>query len=291
MTNDISNTGPSQNDKSLRPMTKKTVLITGATSGIGKETAMGLGRQGASLVIVGRDDKKLADVRKAIMDGTGDEDVEVMRCDLSSLKEVRALAKDFQERFDRLDVLINNAGTIIGDRRTTADGYEYTFALDHRSPFLLTNLLLDTLKKSAPARIITVSSVAHKFGRMHFEDLMFEKGYSPMKAYSQAKLANVLFTYELARRLEGQNVTSNCLHPGNVRTNFGQETHGIFRTFLSISSPFLNQRRKRGQDIRLSCILSRGRGSDREIFCQGKSGPFLPQVYGYGRCEEIVGGK
>lgn len=220
-------------------MNGKVVLVTGATSGIGKETAIGLAKMGASLAIVGRNDIKLTDVKKEIISKTGNNEVESMICDLSSLNEVRALAADFEERFDRLDRLINNAGLIVGDRKLTADGYEYTFALDHLSPFLLTNLLLGMLKKNAPSRVITISSEAHRFGKIHFEDIMLENGYTQFKAYSQAKLANIMFTYELARRLEGTGITSNCLHPGNVRTNFAVGTHGPFRLFWSLSTPFL----------------------------------------------------
>ena len=161
-----------------------------------------------------------------------------MRADLSSLTEVRRLAAEIRDRVPRLDVLINNAGTIVGDRRLTADGFEYTFALDHLSPFLLTNLLLSLLIASSPSRVVTVSSSAHRFGRIHFDDLMLEKGYTAFKAYSQAKLANVLFTYELARRLRGTGVTANCLDPGPVRTRFGNETSGLLHIGLVAVRPF-----------------------------------------------------
>jgi NAD(P)-dependent dehydrogenase (short-subunit alcohol dehydrogenase family) len=135
-------------------------------------------------------------------------------------------------------VLINNAGTIVGDRRLTVDGYEYTFALDHLSPFLLTDLLLGKLKATAPSRVITVSSAAHFYGTMHFDDLMLKKGYRPFKAYGQAKLANVLFTYELAKRLDGSGITANCLHPGTVRTHFGDELGKAGRLAIVVVRPF-----------------------------------------------------
>jgi NAD(P)-dependent dehydrogenase (short-subunit alcohol dehydrogenase family) len=218
-------------------MKGKTVLITGATGGIGKATAFGLADLGATLVLVGRNDDRLTQVKDELAE-RDHRGVKTMKADLSSMAEVRQLAADVVASVPRLDVLINNAGTIVGDRCLTADGYEYTFALDHLSPFLLTKLLLGTLKASAPSRIITVSSAAHYAGTMHFDDLMLERGYRPFKAYSQAKLANVLFTYELARRLEGSGVTANCLHPGTVRTNFGKELRGASRVATAIIRPF-----------------------------------------------------
>lgn len=217
-------------------MEGKIVLVTGATSGIGKATAMGLAKMGASMVLVGRSDDRLAATGDAIARETGNCPV-LLRADLSSMSEVRDLAARIREKVARLDVLINNAGTIVGGRRLTADGYEYTFALDHLSPFLLTNLLLDVLISSAPSRVITVSSMAHFAGKVHFDDLMLERGYGPWKAYCQTKLANVMFTYELARRLEGTGVTSNCVNPGGVRTRFGNEASGLVRFGLVAIRP------------------------------------------------------
>lgn len=214
-------------------MKGKTVLITGATAGIGKATAIGLADKGARLILVGRSDQRLAAVA-----AEGHQEVITMKAELSSMAEVRRLAAEILGSAPRLDVLINNAGTIVGDRRLTVDGYEYTFALDHLSPFLLTNLLLGTLKASAPSRVIAVSSAGHLAGTMHFDDLMLEKGYRAFKAYSQAKLANVLFTNELARRLAGTGVTANSLHPGTVRTHFGDELKGAFRIGMYLVRPF-----------------------------------------------------
>jgi NAD(P)-dependent dehydrogenase (short-subunit alcohol dehydrogenase family) len=218
-------------------MKGKVAVVTGATSGIGRATAKGLAGLGASLMLVGRSDDRLAEVTEDIVRSTGRSPM-VMNADLSSMAEVRRLAANIIERVPRLDVLINNAGTIVGRRRLTSEAMEYTFALDHLSPFLLTNLLLDRLRSSAPSRIVTVSSEAHFFGRMHFDDLMLEKGYAPFKAYGQAKLANVLFTYELARRLKGAGVTANCLNPGGVRTRFGNEASGLLRIGLVAMRPF-----------------------------------------------------
>lgn len=218
-------------------MRGKVVVITGATSGIGRSTAEALARMGASLVLIGRNKERLASIGDEIVDGTGDAPV-LMRADLSSMAEVRRLAAEIRDKVPRLDVLINNAGTIVGGRRLTVDGYEYTFALDHLSPFLLTNLLLSLLIASAPSRVVTVSSSAHRFGRIHFDDLMLEKGYTAFRAYSQAKLANVLFSYELARRLRGTGVTANCLDPGPVRTRFGNEASGLLHIGLVAVRPF-----------------------------------------------------
>jgi retinol dehydrogenase-14 len=218
-------------------MEGKTVLITGATAGIGKATALGLADMGAKLILVGRSDQRLGAVTD-LLTARGHRDIVTMRAELSSMAEVRRLATEVVRSTPRLDVLINNAGTVVGDRRLTVDGFEYTFALDHLSPFLLTNLLLDKLKSSAPSRVVTVSSVGHLAGTIHFDDLMLEKGYRPFKAYFQAKLANVLFTNELARRLTGTGVTANSLHPGNVRSHFGNELKGALLVGTYLIRPF-----------------------------------------------------
>jgi NAD(P)-dependent dehydrogenase (short-subunit alcohol dehydrogenase family) len=218
-------------------MKGKIVMITGATGGIGKATAIGLARMGADLVLVGRNDERLAAIEDRVLkEGCGS--ATTLRADLSSMEEVRWVGTELKNTLPRLDVLINNVGVIVPERRTTVDGYEYTFALDHLCSFLLTNLLIDKLKASAPSRIINVSSSAHILGKVHFDDLMLEKGYSPFKAYGQAKLANILFTRELARRLEGTGVTANSLHPGLVKTHFGLDLKGVPRLGTSIIRPF-----------------------------------------------------
>jgi NAD(P)-dependent dehydrogenase (short-subunit alcohol dehydrogenase family) len=221
------------------PSINKIAMITGATSGIGRETALALGSMGLELVLVGRSDERLRAVSEEITRTTGNQAVQTMRGDLSSMQEVRRLTTEFKSSHNKLDVLINNAGLILGKRELTTDGHEYTFALDHLAPFLMTNLLLDHLKRGAPSKVITVSSSAHRMGRMQFDDLMLEKGWTSFKAYGQAKLANALFTYELARRLNGTKVTSNCLHPGVVRTNVGRELGGATRLVaITVIRPF-----------------------------------------------------
>lgn len=212
-------------------MKDKIFLITGATAGIGKETARGIAKTGATVVLVGRSEEKCEKVLQEIKTTTGNQNLDFLTADLFSIAEIRRLADKFKGRYKRLDVLVNNAGAIFDKRETTVDGLEKTFALNHISYFLLTNLLLDVIKTSASARIVNVSSIAHQFAnKLDFDDLQFErKSYSSFTAYSQSKLMNVLFTYELARRLKGSNVTANCLHPGGVASNFADNTGGILR--------------------------------------------------------------
>ena len=219
-------------------MKGRVVLITGATSGIGRETAMGLARMGATLVLVGRDPEKARQTASEIAEKTGNRDVSMLLTDLSSLEEVRRLSEQVIKTIPKLHVLVNNAGGIFMKRQITTDGYEMTFALNHLSPFHLTNLLLDLLKKSAPSRIVTVASMGHFMAHIDFNDLMGEKRYRWMRAYNRSKLANVLFTYELARRLKGTGVTANCLHPGPVASNFGKG-QGWFGLLMKIGAPFI----------------------------------------------------
>ena len=204
----------------------KVALVTGATAGIGEVTARELARMGATVVGVARNPQKAARVTQAIQAATGAQ-VDFLIADLSSLAQVRRLADEFKRRYTRLDVLINNAGAVNMNRQETVDGYEMTFALNHLSYFLLTNLLLDVLKASAPSRIVNVSSDASRGGRINFDDIEGRRSYSGFGAYSQSKLANILFTFELARRLRGTGVTANALHPGFVATNFGHNNGGL----------------------------------------------------------------
>jgi NAD(P)-dependent dehydrogenase (short-subunit alcohol dehydrogenase family) len=201
-------------------MNGKVCLVTGATDGIGKITAQALARMGATVIIVGRNPAKCAAVVNEIKQSSDNEAVEALTADLSVMAEVQGLADQFMAKYQKLHVLVNNAGAIFPKRQVTPEGFEATFALNHLSYFVLTNLLFDTLKASAPAHIINVSSVSHKEGSLDFDDLQSERNYSAMKVYGRSKLANVVFTYELARRLAGTGVTANVLHPGLVRTGF-----------------------------------------------------------------------
>jgi retinol dehydrogenase-12 len=214
-------------------------LVTGATLGIGKETALGLARKGAQVVIVGRDEARTRATAEWIAREAGGPPVDYFVADLSSQAEVRRLAAAYKSKYSRLDVLVNNAGAVFTQREISIDGYERTWALNHLAEFLLTQLLLDTLEASAPARIVNVSSAAHTSGKIDFDNLRGEKKYSGIATYSQSKLANVLFTYALARRLAGKGVTANCLHPGVVATGFGHNTPGLVKTLVSLARPFL----------------------------------------------------
>ncbi len=220
-------------------MAGQTVLVTGASRGIGRATALGLAVMGAHLAITGRDRGRTQDAAREIRAAAGGP-VEVFVADLSAQSEVRRLAGEVLQRLPRIDVLVNNAGGYWNTRHVTADGLEHTFALNHLAPFLLTNLLLGRLQHSTPARVVTVSSNAQAQGRIDFEDLQAERSYSGARAYSQSKLANVMFTYELARRLERTCVTANALHPGVTRTAFGAEDPGgVQRLFVPFMRPFM----------------------------------------------------
>jgi NAD(P)-dependent dehydrogenase (short-subunit alcohol dehydrogenase family) len=221
------------------PMTGRTVLVTGGSGGIGRATALGLAAMGAHLAITGRDRGRTEDAAREIRTA-GSGQVDVFVADLSSQSQVRRLAGEVLQSLSRIDVLVNNAGGYWNTRHVTADGLERTFAINHLAPFLLTNLLLDRLKNSAPARVVTVSSNVQANGRIDFEDLQGERSYSGARAYNQSKLANVLFTYELARRLQATLVTANALHPGVVRTAFGTEDPGgLQRLFIPFVRPFM----------------------------------------------------
>ena len=199
-------------------MTGKVCLVTGANAGIGKATTLGLARMGATVVMVCRNRERGESAQAEIAAKSGSRNVDLLIADLSSQGSIRKLARAFTSQYPQLHVLINNAGTITPRRRLTVDGIETQFAVNHLAPFLLTNLLLDTLKTSAPARVVTVSSQVHSKSPLDFDDLCSESEYTASQVYRKTKLANILFTYELARRLEGTGVTANCLHPGVIAT-------------------------------------------------------------------------
>jgi NAD(P)-dependent dehydrogenase (short-subunit alcohol dehydrogenase family) len=221
-------------------MTGKNILVTGGTGGIGKATAAGLAALGARVGITGRDATRTEAAAADIRAASGNPAVDVYTADMSSQAEVRRLAGEVLDAYPRLDVLVNNVGGFWAHRHVTADGLEHTFALNHLGPFLLTHLLLDRLTASAPARVVTVSSGAHATGRIDFDDLHGSAAYSGQRAYNASKLANVMFTYELARRTEGTGVTATVLHPGVVRTSFGAEDQAaFFKVMQPLVRPFL----------------------------------------------------
>jgi NAD(P)-dependent dehydrogenase (short-subunit alcohol dehydrogenase family) len=201
-------------------MQGKRVLITGASSGIGKATALGLARQGAAVVMVARDEQRGRRALEDVKRRSGSDDIELLIADLSTRDAIRALAAEVRERYDRVDVLINNAAILTGTRRTTPEGFEMQFFVNHVAYYMLTCLLAGLLRESAPARIVNVASTAHQNGEVNLDDLGSEESaYSGWQAYANTKLMNVLFTYELARRLEGSGITANCVHPGVIHTN------------------------------------------------------------------------
>jgi Dehydrogenases with different specificities (related to short-chain alcohol dehydrogenases) len=220
-------------------MENRTCIITGANSGIGKVTATSLAQQGAILVMVCRSKEKGLIVLNRIKEKTRNPHIELIMADFSSQKDIRRAANEIKAHYPVIDVLINNAGAINDQRTETIDGYETTFATNHLGYFLFTNLLLDNLKAAPKARIVNVASEAQRMGKINFDDLQTKNGYTPMKAYSQSKLANIIFTFELAKRLKGTNITANCLHPGVVNTNFGKELKGFTGILFKLFSPFM----------------------------------------------------
>src|SRR3989440_1942206 len=228
-------------------MEGKICLITGGTNGIGKSTALGLAKMGATVVIVGRNAPKTAQVVEAIRAASGNNNVDFLLADLSSQQEVRRLADEFKRKCPHLHVLLNNAGAAFIQRQLSVDGIEMTFALNHLAPFLLTNVLLDTLKASTPARIINVSSGAHTSGKIEFDNLQGERTYG-FGAYPNAKLATILFTMELARRVEGTGVTVHALHPGFTATGFGKNNGKVMAALVSIVAPLVARSPAKGAE-------------------------------------------
>ena len=228
-------------------MNGKICLVTGGTNGIGKATAQALAQMGATVVIVGRDVLKTSQVAEEIRAASGSNTVDSLLADLSSPQEVRWLADKFKRKYSHLHVLINNAGGFFMRRQLRGNGIEMTFALNHLASFLLTNLLLDTIKASAPARIINVSSNAHTSGKIEFDNLQGKREYGP-RAYDNSKLANILFTMELARRLEGTGVTVNALHPGFVATGFAKNNGKVIAALVSLITPLVARSPAKGAE-------------------------------------------
>lgn len=224
----------------------KTCLVTGATSGIGKEIAVGLAKLGGTIVLVGRDRAKCEAVAQEIAHRLDHNNpVTFLVADLSSQSAIRRMAQEFRDRHEHLDILVNNAGVFKAQHQLTKEGIEYTFAVNHLAPFLLTNLLMDRLKASGHSRVVTTSSIAHRGARIDFDDLQFSrKRYNGIRAYGQSKLANILFTMELARRLEGSGATANCFHPGGVRTSLARDNPWYYRLLWYVATLFLTSSEK-----------------------------------------------
>jgi NAD(P)-dependent dehydrogenase (short-subunit alcohol dehydrogenase family) len=250
-------------------MKDKVVLITGANSGIGKAASLALAKMGATVVMVARNKEKGEAAKSEIIKDSGNNSVDLLLADLSSLESVRQLATEFEKKYSRLHVLINNAGLFNQRRHVTADGYENTLATNYLAPFLLTNLELNLLKDSAPSRIINVSSVGHYNGHINFDDLNLEKEYGGWKAYGQSKLALVLFTHELAKKLQGTGITVNAVHPGTVATNIWARPLGPAGFIMSLPKLFM---------------LSPERGADTIVYlassndAQGLNGEYLEKL-------------
>jgi len=211
----------------------KIVLITGATSGIGKETALGLAKLGATIVFTTRDNLKGEKTKKELIAATNNENIDMLKCDLASFESIKNCCKEFKSKYDSLHVLINNAGVWDFKRRESKDGIENIFATNFLAPFLMTNLLLDVLKKSSPSRIINVTSGMH-YGTINFDDIEFKQNFSGAKAYRQSKLGLILFTRLLAKKLEGAGVTVNTVHPGMNKTDLGRDAGGFSKMIFKM---------------------------------------------------------
>jgi len=216
----------------------KTVLITGGTSGIGQQAALRLAQQGMRVIVGGRNPEKANRTVAYIRQETGNQEVEALLADLSSLKEVRRMASEYKTRYGRLDVLVNNAGGFFSQRYTTVDRFERTFAVNYLAPFLLTQSLLDILQDNAPARIVNVVSMAHIWGKLDFEDLQNERLYTGWIAYSRSKMALIYFTYALARRMTEKGITVNAVHPGFIKTNLQNNDQGFFNSLVRVLEVF-----------------------------------------------------
>jgi len=229
----------------LNRLDGKICVVTGASAGIGKATTLGLARLGAHVVLVVRDRARgQAVIDGLVQAGIKPDQLELMICDVSSQKSIRQFAEEYKHKHDRLHVLVNNAGVVIMERKETVDGLETTFATNHLGYFLLTELLLDTIKASTPARIVNVSSGAHAGNHLDFDDLQSKRDYAGFAVYGRSKLANLYFTYELSERLAGSGVTVNALHPGVVSTQFGSNNSGLFKFGLMLARPFFMSEEK-----------------------------------------------
>lgn len=259
-------------------MDERIALVTGATAGIGAAVAQELARAGTTVLMVGRDAAKLERAVATVRTASDNRRVEGFLADLASLAEVAQLAGEVQRRYGRLSVLINNAGVVTRERRSSHDGFELQLAVNHLAPFLLTNALLDGLRAGAPARVLNIASIGHAGGEMNFADLQLKHDYAPRKAYYRTKLANVLFTYALARRLEGTGVAAHCLHPGVVRTGLSSDYMGnpVFRFFEGLIAISPERAARPIVDLALS---ERYAGLNGAYFVRGKARSSSPASY------------
>jgi NAD(P)-dependent dehydrogenase (short-subunit alcohol dehydrogenase family) len=269
-------------------MKNKIVMITGATSGIGAVAAMELARLGATVVGVGRNPEKCTSVAARIQKETNNPYVEYLVADLASQAQVRQLVETFNAKYTNLDVLVNNAGAYFSTRQESAEGIEMTFALNHLNYFLLTNLLLDNLKASAPARVINVSSNAHWSSRINFADIEGRRRYSSWTAYGQSKVANVLFTYELARRLDGNGMTANALHPGFVASGFGHNNRDLIGWGTRVAQKIAGRTPEEGaQTITYLVSSPEVEGVSGKYFVDKKAVPSSPASYDEGSARRL----
>ncbi|MEE9268550.1 MAG: SDR family oxidoreductase [Thermoplasmata archaeon] len=268
-------------------MEGRTCVVTGANSGIGKATAAGLARQGAHVVMVCRDGPRGEAAQAEIQSLTGNPSVDLLLADLSSQAAIRTLAAEITRSLESLHVLVNNAGVLVSPRRETVDGLEYTFAVNHLAPFLLTNLLLDLLAASAPARVVNVTSEAHAMGRIRFDDLQARRRYRALGAYNQSKLGNILFTYELARRIEGRGVTVNCVHPGGVNTNFGNNAKGAFAAMFRLLKPLMRSPEKGAETALYAAMAPEMEGVTGEYLVDRESRASSRRSYDEGLAKQL----
>jgi NAD(P)-dependent dehydrogenase (short-subunit alcohol dehydrogenase family) len=249
-------------------MISRNVLVTGANSGVGKALAVKIAARKAKLIMLCRNEEKAEATRKEIIQKTGNEDIHIILADLSSMNSVRTAAADILKSFPEMYLIINNAGQSVQKRELSADGYEMTFAANYLGPFLLTNLLLDLMKNSAPSKIINVASEAHE--KINFDDLMSEKNYNGFKAYKHSKMANIMFTYELARRLENTGVTVNCVHPGVVQTAIYRHIKGPGKIMIDLMWPFFITPEKSASRIIPLVLPSKNKAVTGKYFVKGK---------------------
>lgn len=271
----------------MKPINEKLILITGATNGIGLVAAHELAKMGARLFLVSRNAEKCALVTEQIKKVSGNPNIEFAAADLSTRAGVQDAAHEFKKRHTHLDVLLNNAGAMFMSRQVSKDGIEMTFALNHLNYFLLTISLLDVLKASGPARIVNVSSDAHRNATINFDDLQMEKNYNGLTAYQQSKLANILFTYELARKLEGTKVTANALHPGLVNTGFNKNNGVLIKFAMGLLLPFS---RKPAEGAQTSIYLASSPDVEEmtgQYFDDKKAIPSAPLSYNRAAAERL----